>query len=261
MDFDYFCVRLRSTHYYERFVKPFCGALGLVLKTNKKTSTFPRNFSTIPQVFEIYKKSTEYSNQYFDIKIEMAQKIYLFFLTSTAAQKNYEYNDIFDYLSGNLTFDEYFEENEEIRAKYENSHEETFPKIFGYASLSVSENVEIIVPQIVSEIQKLENINKKMRTSDLPTFLVDLFSDPTYKIQDPYVEELVQRILEKLRETGVDPVTISPNLRYSRCPLYWLPLKDSQQCIPSSYLYKVSIKISIKHKPFYLIKIFKLFDF
>lgn len=165
----------------------------------------------------------------------MAQKICLYFLTSTVAQKNYEYNDIFDYLSGNLTFDEYFDENEEIRAKYENSHEETLPKIFGYASLSVSENVGIIVPQIVSEIQKLENINKKMRTSDLPTFLVDLFSDPTYKIQDPYVEELVQKILEKLRESGVDPVTILPNLRYSRCPIYWVPLKDSQQCIPSSY--------------------------
>ena len=179
MDFDYFCVRLRSTHYYERFVKPFCGALGLVLKTNKKTSTFPRNFSTIPQVFEIYKKSTEYSNQYFDIKIEMAQKIYLFFLTSTAAQKNYEYNDIFDYLSGNLTFDEYFEENEEIRAKYENSHEETFPKIFGYASLSVSENVEIIVPRIVSEIQKLENINKKC---GLPIFRLFLW---TYSVIQP----------------------------------------------------------------------------
>lgn len=188
----------------------------------------------------------------------MTKKICLFFLTSTIAQKTYEYNDIFDYLSGNITIDDYFDEKEEIRPIYENSSEETLPKIFGYASLSVSENVKIIVPQIVSEIQKLDNINKKMRTPDLPTFLVDLFSDPTYKIEDPYIEELVQKILEKLRETGVDPVTILPNLRYSRCPIYWVPVKESQQCIPSSYLYKVSIKISIKHESFYLTNIFNL---
>ena len=62
------------------------------------------------------------------------------------------------------------------------------PTVVGYASLSLEENVDIIVTQILVELEKINSEAKKVRFAGFSTFLLQLLSDPTYEINDPHVQ-------------------------------------------------------------------------
>ena len=68
----------------------------------------------------------------------------------------------------------------------------------GYASLSVEENVQIIVPQILSHLEEIRADQKQQRTSDFPTFLLSLLNNPKYAIEDPYSDEMFKLIMTRI---------------------------------------------------------------
>ena len=70
----------------------------------------------------------------------------------------------------------------------------------GYASLSVEENVQIIVPQILSHLDEIRADQKQQRTSDFPTFLLSLLNNSKYDIEKPYPDEMFKLIMARINQ-------------------------------------------------------------
>ena len=70
----------------------------------------------------------------------------------------------------------------------------------GYASLSVEENVQIIVLQILSHLDEIRADQKQQRTSDFPTFLLSLLNNQKYDIENPYPDEMFKLIMARVNQ-------------------------------------------------------------